>query len=54
MRDDAVEHKLVLYEDPEIRREANVAWRINRVVAYIQAPKRFHNTDKEDIMAARN
>jgi len=54
MRDDAVEHTLMLNDDPEIGREVNAAWRINRDVAFIQAPQRFHNVDKEDIMAARN
>ncbi len=54
MRDDSVERTLILNDDPEIGRDVNAAWRINRDVAFIQAPQRFHNVDKDDIMAARN
>lgn len=54
MRDDAVENTLVLDDDPEIGRQANSAWRVNRDVAFIQAPQRFHNVDHADIMAHRN
>lgn len=32
----------------------NTSWRINRDVAFVQAPQRFHNVDKDDIMAHRN
>ncbi len=54
MRDDAVENTLMLDEDPEIGRNGNTSWRVNRDVAFIQAPQRFHNVDHEDIMAHRN
>lgn len=54
MRDDAIENTLVLDDDPEIGRQANTAWRVNRDVAFIQAPQRFHNVDHADIMAHRN
>eukprot|EP00177_Eucheuma_denticulatum_P004887 GFKZ01008882.1.p1 GENE.GFKZ01008882.1~~GFKZ01008882.1.p1 ORF type:complete len:884 (+),score=127.73 GFKZ01008882.1:42-2654(+) len=54
MRDDAVENTLILDEDPEIGRVSNSAWRVNRDVAFIQAPQRFHNVDKADVMAHRN
>lgn len=54
MRDDAVENTLVADEDPEIGRASNSAWRVNRDVAFIQAPQRFHNVDHSDVMAHRN
>lgn len=54
MRDDAVENTLMLDDDPEIGRGVNTAWRVNRDVAFIQAPQRFHNVDKDDVMAHRN
>jgi len=54
MRDDAVENTLMLDDDPEIGRGVNTAWRVNRDVAFIQAPQRFHNVDKADVMAHRN
>lgn len=53
---DAADH--ILPEDlldPEIGlRNGNTAWRINRDVAFVQAPQRFHNVDGEDYMAHRN
>lgn len=54
MADDAVESTLVVPDNPEIGRTANSAWRVNRDVAFIQAPQRFHNVDHSDIMAHRN
>lgn len=54
MRDDAVENTMMLDEDPEIGRDTNSAWRVNRDVAFIQAPQRFHNVDHQDVMAHRN
>lgn len=54
MRDDAVENTMVLDDDPEIGREVNSAWRVNRDIAFIQAPQRFHNVDRADVMAHRN
>lgn len=54
MRDDAVENTLLIDDDPEIGREANTSWRINRDVAFVQAPQRFHNVDEADVMAHRN
>lgn len=56
MSADAMEH--VLPEDlvdPEIGMgKGNAAWRINRDVAFVQAPQRFHNVDNNDYMAHRN
>ncbi|PXF48502.1 Cellulose synthase catalytic subunit A [UDP-forming] [Gracilariopsis chorda] len=53
---DAADH--VLPEDlvdPEVGlSNGNNAWRINRDVAFVQAPQRFHNVDAEDYMAHRN
>ena len=52
---DAADH--VLPEDlidPEIGMGANSAWRMNRDVAFVQAPQRFHNLDDLDYMAHRN
>lgn len=54
MRDDAVENTLILDDDPEIGRDSNTSWRVNRDVAFIQAPQRFYNVDKADTMAHRN
>lgn len=54
MRDDAIENTLMVDEDPEIGREANTSWRVNRDVAFVQAPQRFHNVDSADVMAHRN
>lgn len=54
MRDDAIENTLMVDDDPEIGREANTSWRVNRDVAFIQAPQRFHNVDYADVMAHRN
>lgn len=54
MRDDAVENTMMLDDDPEIGREGNCSWRVNRDVAFVQAPQRFHNVDHADIMAHRN
>ena len=54
MRDDAIENTLHLDEDPEVGRESNRAWRINRDIAFVQAPQRFHNVDDNDFMAHRN
>lgn len=54
MRDDAVENTLMLEDDPEIGRGVNTAWRVNRDVAFVQAPQRFHNVDRDDFMAHRN
>lgn len=54
MRDDAVENTLMLDDDPEIGRSSNSNWRINRDVAFVQAPQRFHNVDEADYMAHRN
>lgn len=56
LAEDAVDH--VLPEDlldPEIgMMNGNTAWRINRDVAFVQAPQRFHNLDADDFMAHRN
>lgn len=56
MSNDAADH--ILPEDivdPEIGMSSgNAAWRINRDVAFVQAPQRFHNLDAEDYMAHRN
>lgn len=56
MSEDAADH--VLPEDlldPEIgMMNGNKAWRINRDVAFVQAPQRFHNVDADDFMAHRN
>lgn len=56
LSDDAADH--ILPEDlvdPEIgMRSGNTAWRMNRDVAFVQAPQRFHNVDAEDYMAHRN
>lgn len=53
---DAADH--VLPEDlidPEIGMgNGNSAWRMNRDVAFVQAPQRFHNVDADDYMAHRN
>lgn len=54
MRDDAVENTMMLDDDPEIGRDSNSAWRVNRDVAFVQAPQRFHNVDDADVMAHRN
>lgn len=54
MRDDALENTLGLDDDPEIGRANNQSWRVNRDVAFIQAPQRFHNVDHADVMAHRN
>jgi cellulose synthase/poly-beta-1,6-N-acetylglucosamine synthase-like glycosyltransferase len=54
MRDDAVENTMMLDDDPEIGRHANSAWRVNRDVAFVQAPQRFHNCNEADEMAHRN
>lgn len=54
MRDDAVENTMMLDDDPEIGRDSNCAWRVNRDVAFVQAPQRFHNVDASDVMAHRN
>lgn len=54
MRDDAVETRMMFDDDPEIGRASNTAWRVNRDVAFVQAPQRFHNVDHADIMAHRN
>lgn len=41
--------------DPEIGMgNGRGAWRMNRDVAFVQAPQRFHNVDAEDYMAHRN
>lgn len=56
LADDAADH--VLPEDlvdPEIGMgNGNASWRMNRDVAFVQAPQRFHNVDAEDYMAHRN
>lgn len=54
MRDDAIENTMMVDDDPEIGREANTSWRVNRDVAFVQAPQRFHNVDNADVMAHRN
>eukprot|EP00172_Hildenbrandia_rubra_P003699 Plantae.Rhodophyta-Hildenbrandia_rubra.ctg6220.p1 GENE.Plantae.Rhodophyta-Hildenbrandia_rubra.ctg6220~~Plantae.Rhodophyta-Hildenbrandia_rubra.ctg6220.p1 ORF type:complete len:710 (+),score=116.14 Plantae.Rhodophyta-Hildenbrandia_rubra.ctg6220:235-2130(+) len=54
MREDAIENTLNLDEDPEVGRDNNSAWRINRDIAFVQAPQRFHNLDESDFMAHRN
>eukprot|EP00178_Gracilaria_changii_P016695 TRINITY_DN479_c3_g6_i1.p1 TRINITY_DN479_c3_g6~~TRINITY_DN479_c3_g6_i1.p1 ORF type:complete len:872 (+),score=137.17 TRINITY_DN479_c3_g6_i1:313-2928(+) len=54
MRDDSIENTVMLDDDPEIGRVKNTAWRVNRDVAFVQAPQRFHNVDKQDFMAHRN
>lgn len=41
--------------DPEIGiGSGNSSWRMNRDVAFVQAPQRFHNVDENDYMAHRN
>lgn len=40
--------------DCEIGLEGNSSWRMNRDVAFVQAPQRFHNVDENDFMAHRN
>lgn len=56
MSADAADH--VLPEDlldPELgMAHGNKEWRINRDVAFVQAPQRFHNLDANDYMAHRN
>lgn len=56
LADDAAD--LVLPEDlvdPEIGMDnGNSSWRMNRDVAFVQAPQRFHNVDADDFMAHRN
>lgn len=56
LSEDAADH--VLPEDlvdPEIGiGNGSSSWRMNRDVAFIQAPQRFHNVDSEDYMAHRN
>lgn len=54
MTDDSVENTMMLDDDPEIGRDSNCAWRVNRDVAFVQAPQRFHNVDHADVMAHRN
>lgn len=56
LADDAADH--ILPEDlvdPEIGMgNGNCSWRMNRDVAFVQAPQRFHNVCAEDYMAHRN
>lgn len=56
LAEDAADH--ILPEDvldPELgMKHGNNSWRMNRDVAFVQAPQRFHNLDQNDFMAHRN